>query len=123
MLTKSVACPQYCSALPVIRCTLPVWDSDGLPITYCAHMHSEPPARPRPRRVFRCRMFLGAAAFNQNIGGWNTAKVSDMYSGCHDCMCKLVDFGNLQGSNNRLLARRGATKCLREDRVGRQHGE
>jgi surface protein len=73
--------------------------------------------------VFRCRMFLGAAAFNQNIGGWNTAKVSDMYSGCHDCMCKLVDFGNLQGSNNRLLARRGATKCLREDRVGRQHGE
>jgi surface protein len=28
---------------------------------------------------FRVQMFFGASAFNSNIGGWNTALVSDMY--------------------------------------------
>jgi surface protein len=29
------------------------------------------------------QLFNGASAFNQNIAGWNTARVSNMNSVCH----------------------------------------
>jgi hypothetical protein len=174
MMTKSVACPQYCSALPVIRCTLPVpcrgaakctagqwgqcpqavarrpvtalvpcaatrvgmgvcplratwrlrllWDSDGLPIT----------VRTCTRSRRRGRALDGCSDAGCSLGRLCSTRISEAGTRRRSATCRAAVMtvcvnwlisGNLQGSNNRLLARRGATKCLREDRVGRQHDE